>query len=74
MAKKFFVSIAICDIISNYEATVEAENEQQAEDIVRGMYDAGDYDNAEVSIPDYSNSDLTNDKEAVYIEQIESED
>lgn len=69
--KKFFVSIGIEGITANYEATVEAENEQQAEEKVRDMYNADDYENAEVSDTDFNNSDLM-DKDGVYIKESEA--
>ncbi len=66
---KWKVSIAIHGIVANYEATVSAESEAEAEEKVRQMYEENDLTNGEITEADFSNAFLTDDNDSKTVEE-----
>lgn len=71
---KWKVSIAIHGIVANYEATVSANSEAEAEEKVRLMYEENDLTNGEITEADFSNAFLSDDDDSKYIEEADDED
>jgi hypothetical protein len=71
---KWKVSIAIHGIVANYEATVSADSEVEAEEKVRQMYEDGDQTNADITEPDFTNAFLSSDGDSMTIEEADEDE
>ena len=67
--KNYKVSIAIDGIFSNFEVVIPAKNEKQAEKEARKIYESGKYSSDNITEPDFSDSSLSEDPNAVNIEE-----
>jgi hypothetical protein len=72
--QRWKVSIAIHGIVANYEATVSANSEAEAEEKVRQMYEDDDRTNGEVTEADFTNAFLSDDDDSKNIEEAEEDD
>jgi hypothetical protein len=72
--QKWKVSIAIHGIVANYEATIAADSEIDAEEKVRQMYEDGDQTNGDITDPDFTNAFLSNDGIDLYIEEADEDE
>ena len=71
---KWKVSIAIHGIVANYEATVSADSEAEAEEKVRQMYEDDDQTNGDITESDFTNAFLSSDGDSLYIEEADEEE
>jgi hypothetical protein len=71
---KWKVSIAIHGIVANYEATVSADSEVEAEEKVRQMYEDDDQTNGDITESDFTNAFLSSDGDSLYIEEADEEE
>lgn len=68
--KKFRVSLAL-KVYSNFETEVFAKNEKDALSLASHKYEVGDYEDYEITEPDFNNSELDIDDGGIQIEEIE---
>ena len=71
---KWKVSIAIHGIVANYEATVSADSEVEAEEKVRQMYEENDLTNGDITEPDFTNAFLSDDGDSITIEEADEDE
>lgn len=67
--KNYKVSIAIDGIFSNFEISIPAKNKNQAEKRAREIYESGKYSPDNITEPDFSDSSLSEDPNAINIEE-----
>ncbi len=69
--KNYKVSIAIDGIFSNFEVVIPAQTKKQAEKRARELYESGKYSSDNITEPDFSDSSLSEDPNAINIEEEE---
>ena len=78
--KKYRVSLAL-KVYSNFETEVEAHSENEALDLALEKYESGDYDQNNITEPDWANSEIDIDydekgkispmSDGAYIEEVD---